>query len=76
MCVFSEEQRGRANQIKAQCLSLTVCGVIFIFLHQESFHVSAISKHSFTCVCFRKTLFYLFSLARHPFTCVPQQTII
>jgi hypothetical protein len=34
----------------------------------------AISKHPFTHVCFRKTVFYVFALARHPFTCVPSKT--
>ena len=45
-------------------------------LHHMSFHVLALAKHPFTCVCFRKTVFPVFALARHPFTCVPQQNII
>jgi hypothetical protein len=36
---------------------ITVCGVIFIILHQEPFQVFAISKHPLTCVYFRKTFF-------------------
>jgi hypothetical protein len=67
---------GEAEQTKAQCLSPTLCGVIFILLHQEFFHVSAIANHPFTCVCFRKTVLQVFALARHPFTCVPLQSII
>jgi hypothetical protein len=36
----------------------------------------AISKHPFTCVCFRKLFFHAPVLARHLFICVPQQNII
>jgi hypothetical protein len=66
MRVFSEEQQGRANQTKAPGSFPTICGIIFLLLHQESFHMSAISKHPFTCVrkslscvCFSKTSFHL-----------------
>ena len=72
----NEEWGDRANQTKAQCSCPTVCGVIFTFFPQVSFHVSAISKLPFTVVCFRKTFSHMFSLARHPFTCAPQQNII
>jgi hypothetical protein len=65
MPVFSKEYQGGANQTKAQCLSPTVCGVIFLPLHQESFHMSAVSRYSFTRVCFRKAVFHVFDLARH-----------
>ena len=76
MCVVREELQGGANQTNAQCSSPTVCGVMFILLHHRPFQVTTVSKHPFTCVCFRKTIFPVSALARHPFTHVPQQNII
>jgi hypothetical protein len=37
-------------------------------MHRASFHVLALAKHPFTCVCFRKTLLYLFAPAKHHLT--------
>ena len=72
MHAVNEEFHREAKQTKAP--GLTFCGVIFIFLHHISFHVFAIAKHPFTCVCFRKTFFHVSALAKHSFTSVPQQT--
>ena len=48
------------------------CGDIFILLHSGSFYVFAISKHPFTCVCFRKTFFSHVCLSKTSFhPCAP-----
>jgi hypothetical protein len=68
----------KAEQTKPRLsarLPLSV-GVPFVLLHQGSIHVSAISRHPFPCVCFRRTVFHVPALSRHPFTCVSQQIII
>jgi hypothetical protein len=46
-----------------KCSSTTQCKVDHYmhvvseeFFHRESFHMLALAKHPFTCVCFRKTL--------------------
>ena len=44
--------------------------------HHTSFHVSAITKHLFTRVCFSKTFFHMSALAKQPFTFLPQQNVI
>jgi hypothetical protein len=77
MCVISQEQRGGAKQGKPRLeLSLSVGSDSYSSEHHLSLLMSAIAKHPFTCVCFRKTFFHMSALARHPFTCVPQQNII
>jgi hypothetical protein len=43
--IAKNSEAGRANQTNNHCSSPTVCGVIVIFLHQVSFHMSVISKH-------------------------------
>lgn len=59
---------GGTKQPSAQAPS--VCTVICIlFLHHTSFYMSAVAKHSFTCVGFRKAFFYLCSPARHHVIC-------
>lgn len=41
-------------------------GILFIFLHYESFHKSAIAIHPFICVCFSKTSFDLTDFPNKP----------
>lgn len=61
----------KVDQTKAQRSSPTVFEIIFTLLHQACFHVFAIQKHPFMCVCFRKTVFHILATERHPFTCTP-----
>ena len=63
--MLSLAKNKEANQTNAQCSSPTVCGVIFMLLHQASFHMLAISKHPFTCVCFRKIVFHFSKISFH-----------
>lgn len=62
MNTVREEYKGRPNQTSAQCLSPSVYGVIFMLLHQASFHVSPPEKHPLTSACFRKTVFHVVSV--------------
>lgn len=71
----AQQSKCKANQythaaMKSQldARAPTVCGVVFLLLHHTAFHMSATAKHPFTCVCFRKTIFYVFDLAKHPYS--------
>ena len=47
----------KAEQTEARLGAVSHCPwVVFMLLHQAPFHVSAIAKHPFPCVCFRKSL--------------------
>jgi hypothetical protein len=39
-------------------------------VHHTSFHVLALAKHPFTCICFSKTFLHESALEKHPITCV------
>ena len=68
MGVISKAYWGIANQTNVQRSSPTVSGVVFILLHQLSFHMSLHQENFLSRVCFSKTSFHLCAPARHHVT--------
>jgi hypothetical protein len=67
-------KNSKVEQTKPMLELLLSVGSYLYSKHHMSFHVFAIAKHPFTCVCFSETFFHVSPLAKRFFTCPQSKT--